>query len=84
MLVFVTILILPTEYRIDIYSPSIIGYIWLLLIPIIIGLVFISSYLDFKSQKNKMKIIKKILFFIGFVIISIIIWIFQAKKKGNI
>jgi len=84
MLVFIIILILPTEYRIEIYSPSLIGYLWLLLIPIIIGLLFLSSYLDFKSKKNKIKIIKKILLFIGFVIISIIVWIIQAKKEGNI
>ena len=65
MLIFLIILILPIEYRIEVYTPSLIGYIWLLLIPIIVGLLFLSSYLDFKSKKNKLAITKRILFFIG-------------------
>ena len=77
------ILILPVKYRMAVYTPNILGYFWLLSFPIIIGCFIWLTFLNLKN-KNKANLIRKGFIFIGFIVLSIIIWLYQAKKNGNI
>ncbi len=49
------ILLLPNDYKISVYTPSILGYIWILLFPIILITFLLLSYQDYiKKIKKKL------------------------------
>lgn len=74
------VLLLPVKYKIAVYSPSILGWIWLLiLIPIALITYIWLMVLDIKSKKLK-KILKRTLFFFLIILLSLIYWFYQTKK----
>lgn len=75
------LLILPTNYKNAVYTPSIIGYIWLLLFPIIL---ICYIYLMLKTNRKRKKKIKESIIFFIFILITVLIWIYQAYAAGNL
>lgn len=83
ILLSLIILTLPVKFRIAIYTPSILGFIWLLSFPIIVGSYIWLTFINLKNE-NKRDLIRMSFILTGFIVLSIIIWLYQAKKNGNI
>ncbi len=81
MILFTLISYLPIEYHMAVYTPSILGYFWLLSVPIILLLMIITCIIDYR-KKNAFPS-KRILVFVTFIILSVLIWYTRAYLKSN-
>lgn len=77
LIVSILLLLLPVEMQMAVYTPSIIGYIGLLLYPIILIYFILLSYTDFKDG-NKKTLRKRGIVFIGYIALTIGLWYFLA------
>ena len=77
--VFIVLTLLTVEFRIQVYTPSILGYIWLGLIPVILGLFFHLIYKDIQSREYKL-VVKRTSFFLLFLII---IYVFLTMTEAT-
>ena len=76
------ILVLPAKLKVAYYSPSVLGYFYLFTLVTSILLFIYLSYNDFKN-KNKKSFFNRLLVFIGFVIIFIVLWLYLSKHTGS-
>lgn len=78
------LLILPPESKSAIYGPNYLGWFWIIInIPIVILLFLYLLFIDLKNNNTK-KLLKRILYFLVIIAISVIYWLYQAKTRGNI
>jgi ABC-type polysaccharide/polyol phosphate export permease len=75
------ILVLPSNYKMAVYTPNILGYLWIITFPIIIACYI---YLMLKKGRKKNERRKDSLIFIIFVLFTILYWIYQATRAGNL
>ena len=75
------LLILPTNYKNAVYTPSILGYIWLLLFLIIL---ICYIYLMLKTNRKRKNMIKDSFIFFIFIIFTLSVWIYQANLARNL
>lgn len=62
-ILFLFILLLPVKYKVYVYSPSIIGWIWLISIPLLLISFLWASILDIQRKKYK-NFVKRLIFFV--------------------
>jgi hypothetical protein len=78
------LLLLPPESKSAIYGPNYLGWFWISInIPTVILLFLYLLFIDLKNNNTK-KLLKRILYFLVIIVISIIYWLYQSKKYGNI
>jgi hypothetical protein len=78
------LLLLPPESKSAIYGPNYLGWFWIIInIPIVILLFLYLLFIDLNNNNTK-KLLKRILYFLVIIVISIIYWLYQSKKYGNI
>ena len=75
-LITLLILALPVKYRLAYFAPTLLGYIYLFTL---LATILLIIYLSYKDIKNKNSFFKRLLFFIGFVILFIVIWMYRSK-----
>ena len=82
LIIILTIIsFLPAKYLIAVYTPSIIGYVWLFSIPVIIILMIVTTIIDYKKMRTFPWI--RVTLFLLFVIFSILIWYFRSYLNNN-
>ena len=79
ILISLVILILPSNFKVAVYTPNILGYLWLITFPIIIACYI---YLMLKKGRKKSERRKDSLIFLIFILFTIIYWIYQATHNG--
>jgi hypothetical protein len=80
------LLLLPPESKSAIYGPNYLGWFWISInIPTVILLFLYLLFIDLNNNNNNTKkLLKRILYFLVIIVISIIYWLYQSKKYGNI
>ena len=81
-LITLLILALPVKYRLAYFAPTLLGYIYLFTLLATILLIIYLSYNDFKN-KNKNSFFKRLLLFIGCIILFIAIRMYRSKHTGS-
>lgn len=81
IIISLIIIVLPVDYKNAIYTPNILGYIWILLFPIIL---ICYSYLMLKSSFTKKTKLQETTILILFILITVCFWFYQANKDGNL
>lgn len=75
------ILLFPLEYKMGGYTPNILGWIWLiLLIPVTLITFFYLLITDLRNKTNKKELLRRTIFFLAIILLSIMYWFYQAKK----
>lgn len=78
------IFLLPIEYKMGVYTPNILGWVWLtILTPITLILFQFLLITDIKNKRKK-QLFNRCVSFFAIIILSIFYWFYQAIKKGNI
>ncbi len=78
------LLLLPRELKMAAYAPNYLGWFWIIInIPLIIILFIYLLFIDLKSNNNK-RLIKRTVYLLVIVVISILYWFYQAINYGNI
>jgi len=74
---------LPPKYTMAVYGLNFLG--WMSIILILVAIITFSwlLLLDIKHKRKK-ELLRRTLFFLSLIVISIVYWFYQAKKMGNI
>lgn len=84
LIISFVVLLIPPNYKMGVYTPNLLGWIWLLgLIPLTIITFFWLLILDIKKGKT-MNLIYRTIIYILTIFIACLYWYYQAKKMGNI
>lgn len=67
------ILVLPSDFKMAVYTPNYLGYFWLLLYPFILGCFVYLSIIDFKKG-NKKSLLRRLFIFIGYIALTVGLW----------
>lgn len=75
------LLLVPIKYKIEIYSPSVLGYFWLLVtIPVsLISLVYLS-YIDIRKKQYK-SLVQRSIFSVFILVLFVITWIYLSNSR---
>lgn len=75
------LLFIPIKYKVEIYSPSVWGYFWLLVtIPVsLISLIYLS-YIDIRKKRYK-SLIKRFIFYAFILVLFVITWIYLSNSR---
>lgn len=71
------------KYTMAVYTPNLLGWISIILIPIALITFLWLSILDLNKNRKK-GLLKRVLYFIVIIGISVGYWMYRAKSLGNI
>jgi hypothetical protein len=77
------ILFVPVKYKCAVYGPNFLGWLQIVSIFIFFILFFLLTIIDFKG-KDKKELFVRIGTFIFAIIMSLLYWIYQVYKLGNL
>ncbi|AXG72266.1 hypothetical protein KORDIASMS9_04535 [Kordia sp. SMS9] len=83
LLVSFLIFLLPSEYKMAVYTPNLLGWSMLVLSLISFSIYFWLLIIDFK-KKNYKRLQKRTLFLVIIIGVSVAYWFYQAYSLGNV
>lgn len=78
------LLLVPIEYKILVYSPSLLGYFWLFVtIPVsVISLIYLL-YMDIRAKKYN-SLVKRIIFYIALLVLFVLTSLYLRYNYHNL